>query len=95
MSTYDYPSTVNPTAQPSATLPAGCGAWDVTSYPFGGDFIRPRGDIAVRNVRESHKPGWQLADCEYPGRKGVRAICSNQFQTQDVYVDYDAPQVIG
>lgn len=64
----------------STILPAGCGAWDVTQYPFGGDFIRPSVDIEVANVRPSHKEGWQLADCTYPNRKGMRTICSNKLK---------------
>lgn len=72
----------HPTPSPylDGTLPKGCGAWDVTSFPFGGDFIRPSIDIRVTNIRPSAKEGWMLADCEgYPNRNGKRTICSNKF----------------
>lgn len=62
-------------------LPSGIGAWDVTSYPFGGDFVRPSVNIPLRNVRPSAKEGWMLAECEYPNRKGVRTLCLQVVQS--------------
>lgn len=57
------------------TLRAGTGAWDVTTFPFGGDFIRPKTDLPISNPRESAKAGWLLGETAYPPRKGVRTIC--------------------
>jgi hypothetical protein len=56
-------------------LPGGFGCWDVTSFPFGGDFIRPKSDLALTNLRPSEKAGYMLADAAYPPRRGVRTLC--------------------
>ena len=64
-------------AQFSHIHPAGFGAWDVTSYPYGGDFIRYKSDIPLRNVRESQRANVFLADCELPGRNGIRTIATS------------------
>lgn len=66
---------------PRPFLPSGIGAWDVTSFPFGGDFVRPSVNITLRNVRPSAKDGWMLAECEYPNRRGTRTLCVPCAQT--------------
>lgn len=67
----------------NGVLPAGCGAWDVTNYPFGRDFMRaPENGVHLRIIGEHPgKPGWVMAECEIPNRKGVRTICSNQIKS--------------
>lgn len=73
------------TANPSINgiLPARCGAWDITKYPFGGDFLRaPANGIHLRIVGEyENKPGWIIAECERPGFSGTRRIVSDQIQS--------------
>lgn len=71
----------NPTI--NGILPAGCGAWDTTKYPFGGDFMRApkESNIHLRIIGEHpQKPGWIIAECERPNYQGTRTICSNQIQ---------------
>lgn len=71
---------LHPRMKTQTILPAGNGAWDLTSYPFGGDFIRPSTDLVISEVKElPGKPGWWQGVCEYPNRKGLRTIASNRF----------------
>ena len=75
MPTPHTTTNAGPAEQGRSYLPAGFGAWDVTSFPFGGDFIRPKSDLELSNVRESHQAGHMLGECAYPPRRGVRTIC--------------------
>lgn len=62
-------------------LPGGNGAWDITQYPFGGDFMRPSHDLAVRITGEyPGKPGYLIAECERPNRSGTRKIVSDRIR---------------
>ena len=42
-----------------ATIKAGCGHWDVTRYPLGGDFHRSKQDIVLT--------GAEIIECATPG----------------------------
>ena len=51
-----------------ATLIAGNGWWDVTKYPYGGNFRRGKADKAVILTGETHpKCGWQFQDGDTVG----------------------------
>lgn len=65
----------------NGVLPAKCGAWDVTQYPFGGDFMRaPETGLHLKVIGEyPDKSGWLIAECERPNRVGTRRIVSNQI----------------
>jgi hypothetical protein len=64
-------------------LPPKAGAWDITKYPFGGDFMRaPENGIHLRIIGPcEEKPGWTIAECERPNMRGIRTIVSNQIQS--------------
>jgi len=78
-------TTETATAQPEMrTLRAGFGAWDISTHPFGGDFIRPSKDLTLTNVRPSElKQGWMIGEAEYPPRRGTRTICFQSAHSQE------------
>ena len=49
------------TIKKTAILPANVGCWNVTSYPFGGDFFRGQDDLNLFEIEPSAKQDWIIA----------------------------------
>ena len=71
----------NTKQQQTAVALAGYGGWDITSYPYGGDFCRPSSDlsgkvldICTKYERGGPSLGDILLEVERPNRSGKRRV---------------------
>lgn len=65
----------------------GYGFWDVTKYPYGGDFHRATSAFGVTLVRKSDDNKHPAAGCKYPDE----AVCQVAGRTLIVKVDHLLP----